>query len=148
MRISSKGRYALAAAINMAKFSNGVDPVTVVSISERLGISKIYLEQVFALLRRGGVVNSVKGAQGGYVFTRLPSQITAYDILSAAEISLFEATEETVAHNSPETDEAMQSLVFGPLDDAVIKSLSTVTLEDLVHETEKLKGDQSLMFFI
>ena len=51
MRISAKGRYGLAAAISMAENYNSGEYITVISISERLGISKIYLEQVFSLLK-------------------------------------------------------------------------------------------------
>ena len=66
MRISAKGRYALAAAISMARQYGTGEHITAISISEKLGISKIYLEQVFSLLKRAGLVNTVKGAQGGY----------------------------------------------------------------------------------
>ncbi len=68
----------------------------VISISEKLGISKIYLEQVFALLKRGGIVNSIKGSRGGYQLSRSPRQISLYDILSSVETSLFEPVEDTV----------------------------------------------------
>ncbi len=148
MRISAKGRYGLAAMIYMAQNYESGEYITVISISERLGISKIYLEQVFSLLKRGGLVNSVKGAQGGYLLTRMPRQITAYEILSAVEVSLFETPEETVSKKAPEIDAAMQQLVFSTLDDAAKNALQQTTLYDLVHEAEKHKTDQGLMFFI
>ena len=91
MRISAKGRYALASTISLAQDYAKGEYTTVLSISEKLGISKIYLEQVFSLLKRGGIVNSVKGSQGGYQLARMPQQITLYDVLSAVELSLFEA---------------------------------------------------------
>ena len=56
MRISAKGRYALASVIHMAQQHHSGESVTLISISERLGISKIYLEQVFSLLKRGELV--------------------------------------------------------------------------------------------
>ena len=148
MRISAKGRYALAAMVSMAQQYGNGECITVISISDKLGISKIYLEQVFSLLKRGSVVSSVKGAQGGYMLTRMPSQISVFDVLSAVESTLFEATEETVGKKSPQTDAAMQALVFAPLDAAVKTSLESVSLEDLVHEVEKHSADQGLMFFI
>lgn len=64
MRISTKGRYALAALIKIAENHGSGEYITIASISEKLGISKIYLEQVFSLLIIGGIVTSVKGAQG------------------------------------------------------------------------------------
>jgi len=148
MRISAKGRYALAAAINMAENYSSGECITVISISEKLGISKIYLEQVFSLLKRGGIVNSVKGAQGGYQLARTPRQITVYDVLSAVETSLFEPAEETVKLNAPEIDAAMRTIVFDALDSAVKNALEKITLSDLVSEVEKHKADQGFMFFI
>jgi Rrf2 family protein len=148
MRISAKGRYALAAVINMAENHNNGEYITVVSISEKLGISKIYLEQVFSLLKRGGIVISVKGAQGGYQLARMPRQITVLDVLSAVELSLFEPAEETVQAKAPEIDAAMRSSVFDAIDSAVKKTLEKITLSDLVNEVEKHKSDQGLMFFI
>ncbi len=148
MRISAKGRYALAATISMSQeFSNG-ECITVISLSEKLGISKIYLEQVFSLLKRGDIVTSVKGAQGGYMLSRMPKQISVYQVLSAVESSLIESAEDTVGQKAPQIDAAMQSLVFNALDSAVKKSLEQVTLDDLVQETDKLNAEHSLMFFI
>ncbi len=148
MRISAKGRYALAAAISMAEnYSNG-EYITVISISEKLGISKIYLEQVFSLLKRGGIVISVKGAQGGYQLARVPRDITVFDVLSSVETSLFEQAEETVQEKAPEFEAAMRALVFDTIDSTINETLESITLYDLVNEAEKHKTDQGLMFFI
>lgn len=147
MRISTKGRYALAAAVSMAQQYGG-GYITAVSISDKLGISKIYLEQVFSLLKRGGLVVSVKGAQGGYLLSRSPEKISAYDILSSVESSLFEKTEDTVTDKAPEIDEAMRKSVFEILDGSVREALSTVTLEDLKSEAEMHFSGSSAMFYI
>ncbi len=148
MRISAKGRYALAATISMAQDYSKGECITVISISEKLGISKIYLEQVFSLLKRGDIVTSVKGAQGGYMLTRTPGKISAYQVLTAVESSLTESAEETVAQKAPQIDAAMQSLVFDSLDSALKATLEKITLDDLVHEAEKHNAENSLMFFI
>lgn len=148
MRISAKGRYGLAAAVSMAENYNSGEYITVISISEKLGISKIYLEQVFSLLKRGGIVNSVKGAQGGYQLARNPRQITVYDVLTAVELSLFEPVEETVQSKAPEIEAAMRTAVFDAIDGAVKSTLENITLADLVTEVEKQKADQGFMFFI
>jgi len=89
MRISAKGRYALASVVFMAQQHESGEYITILSISEKLGISKIYLEQVFSLLKRGNIVNSIKGAMGGYQLTRMPQQITVLDVLKAVELSLY-----------------------------------------------------------
>jgi Rrf2 family protein len=148
MRISAKGRYALAAVINMAQQYNSGEYITVISISERLGISKIYLEQVFSMLKRGDIVKSVKGAQGGYQLVRMPGQITVLDVLSAVETSLFEAVEDTVPEKAPEIEAAMRSSVFEAMDGSVSDTLSRITLDDLVAEAERHKGDRTIMYYI
>lgn len=148
MRISVKGRYALAAMIVMARQHGSGEHITVISIAEQLGISKIYLEQVFSLLKRGGLVLSVKGAQGGYQLTRMPQQITALDVLSAVETALFESPEEDTFPKAPEIYAAMGKAVFEPLDRAVRDALAAITLYDLVHEAERQKANQGYMFFI
>jgi Rrf2 family cysteine metabolism transcriptional repressor len=148
VRISSKGRYALASVITMAQQYSGGENVTVISISGKLGISKIYLEQVFSLLKRGGLVDSVKGAQGGYQLTRAPALISVLDVLSAVDSALFEKTEETVREKAPDIDTAMQSSVFDVLDSSVTETLHKITLSDLVSDAERQKADGALMFYI
>ncbi|PKM74420.1 MAG: Rrf2 family transcriptional regulator [Firmicutes bacterium HGW-Firmicutes-16] len=148
MRISTKGRYALAAAVCMAQQYGSGEYITAVSISDKLGISKIYLEQVFSLLKRGGLVVSVKGAQGGYLLSRSPNKITAYEVLSSVESSLFEKTEDTVAEKAPEIDKAMRQSVFDVLDGFVIDALAKVTLEELTNEAEMNSSAGSDMFYI
>ncbi len=146
MRISAKARYALAAMADMARQHTNGEAVTVISISEKLGISKFYLEQVFSLLRRGGLVSSVKGAAGGYLLTRAPDRISALDVLMAVEFSLFEDSEATVQDKAPQMGAAMHSLVFRPLDASVREALARASLEDIVNEMER--DNQDYMFFI
>lgn len=148
MRLSAKGRYALAATTSMAQNQANNEYITLISISEKLGISKIYLEQVFSLLKHGGIVNSIKGSQGGYQLSRASKQITVYDILSAVETSLFEGTEETIKDKAPDIEAAMTYTIFNPLDDTIKTTLKSITLYDLVTESEKHKTDQGFMFFI
>lgn len=148
MRISVKGRYALAATTSMALNHNNNEYITLISISDKLGISKIYLEQVFSLLKRGGIVIAIKGSQGGYQLARTPRQITIYEVLAAVETSLFESTEQTIKEKSPEIETAMNQIVFGPLDSTIRTSLQSITLFDLAAEAEKGKTDQGFMFFI
>lgn len=148
MRISAKGRYALAAVISMAQQYHSGEFITLISISEKLGISKIYLEQVFSLLKRGELVTSVKGAQGGYQLARIPRQISALDVLTAVETGLFDKTEDTVPEKAPEIEYAIRLGVFDALDNTVAKALSAVTLEELVLEAERHKSGGAVMFYI
>ncbi len=148
MRLSAKGRYALAATTSMAAQHNGNEYITLISISEKLSISKIYLEQVFSLLKHAGIVNSIKGSQGGYQLSKPPKQITVYDILSAIETSLFEGTEETVHDTAPDIEAALRARIFTPLDHTIEEFLKETSLYDLVSEAEKHKSDGDFMFFI
>lgn len=148
MRISSKGRYALAAVANMAQRYDTREYTTIINISRELGISKIYLEQVFSLLKRGGIVTSTKGAQGGYLLSRKPGQITVFEVLSSVEDSLFERTQETVPEKAADVENALRIAVFDPLDRAVSGTLQELTLSDLVNEAEKYKDKHEIMFYI
>ena len=148
MRVSAKGRYGLAAMVYMAQLHHNGEYITIISISEALGISKIYLEQTFSLLKRAEIVTSIKGAQGGYRLIKAPRQITVYDVLSAIETSLFEKTDQTVMEKMPALESAMQLTAFEPLSHAIETSLKKVTLHELVVETEKQREDNNFMFFI
>ncbi len=88
MMISTKGRYALTTLIDIAQNSDGVTPVSIKEISERQGISVKYLEQIIALMVKGGLLKSIRGARGGYLFTRAVAEISVGDILNAAEGTL------------------------------------------------------------
>ncbi len=148
MRISSKGRYAVAAMTELAGAWKSGSCLTVLRISETLGISKIYLEQVFSLLKRAQLVTSIKGAQGGYQLAKAPKEITAADILSASELGLFEKTEATVGDSAKELEPAFRSVLWDRLDDAVLQTLSAVSLADLSGETERIRSGSALMFYI
>lgn len=148
MRISAKGRYALASVIHMAQQYQSGESITLISISEQLGISKIYLEQVFSLLKRGELVTSVKGAQGGYQLSRMPRQMSVLEVLTAVETTLFDKTEDTVAEKAPEIEYAMRLSAFKILDDAVAEALGKISLDDLVLAAEKHKGDHAAMYYI
>ncbi|MCI1965358.1 MAG: Rrf2 family transcriptional regulator [Oscillospiraceae bacterium] len=147
MRISSKGRYGLAAMTCMAENYGSDACITIISLSERLGISKIYLEQVFSLLKRGGLVLAMKGAQGGYKLSRPPQDISVYEILRALEQSLFEKTAQSVQQKAENVETAMQTSVFSVLDTAVRKALEPITLLDLQNEAEK-QQESCYMFYI
>lgn len=80
MRLTSKGRYAVRAMLDLTFHSNG-NPVRLQEISNRQAISLHYLEQLFRKLRTGRVVKSVRGPGGGYVLSRSMDEITVRDIL-------------------------------------------------------------------
>ena len=139
MKISAKSRYALAALLQIG-LSGDEKIVTILSLSENLGISKIYLEQVFSLLKRGDIVTSTKGSSGGYQLSRPMREISVYDILLAIEIPLFEKAAETVADKAPNIENTLQNHVFNILDDAIPETLKKITLDSLVDKAEQYGG--------
>ena len=132
----------------MARQFNSGEYITVISISENLGISKIYLEQVFALLKKADIVSATKGAQGGYQLTRPPEQITVLDILQAVELSLFEMTQDTVPEKALDIEAALRSTIFNELDEKLKDFLRSITIADLVNEADKYKGNSAMMYYI
>jgi Rrf2 family transcriptional regulator, iron-sulfur cluster assembly transcription factor len=82
MRLTSKGRYAVRAILDLTFNSNG-RPVRLQEISERQKISLHYLEQLFRRLRKGAVVKSVRGPGGGYVLSRSMDEISVRDVLTS-----------------------------------------------------------------
>ena len=84
MKLSTKGRYAVMAMVDLARHSNG-NPVTLAEISEREEISLSYLEQLFAKLRRSGLVKSVRGPGGGYLLAYDRDDTRIGDIILAVD---------------------------------------------------------------
>ena len=148
MKISAKGRYGLAAMTYLARHHQAGAPITIISISEKLGISKIYLEQVFSLLKRAQLVNSIKGSQGGYRLTRSPHEISAYHIPSALERALMAQPAPAAPDTMPELDRASEAAVYTPLDEAIKTTLSAVTLDKILQAFDAEKETDSLMYFI
>jgi Rrf2 family protein len=146
MRLSAKARYGLSALISMASSVGCAECVTVVSLAKKLDISKIYLEQVFALIKRAGIVTSIKGSQGGYQLAKPAKDISVYDILSSIETSLFENTEFTHEELSDAIIQTMKSMVYDLMDQSLCEALSKVTLQDLANKAAELS--QNYMYYL
>ena len=84
MKLTSKGRYAVMALADLAKF-NSVNPVSLRDISLRKGISLNFLEQIFFKLKKKNIVKSTRGTHGGYILTKNPEQIKLANILNAVD---------------------------------------------------------------
>ncbi len=84
MKLSSKGRYAVMALADLAKFDTR-EPVSLRDISLRQGISLVYLEQLFLKLKKNKIVSSVRGKKGGYTLNKNASEINISEVLSAVE---------------------------------------------------------------
>ncbi|HJN23294.1 MAG TPA: Rrf2 family transcriptional regulator [Rhodospirillales bacterium] len=84
MKLGTKGRYAVMAMADLACHCNG-KPVALADVSERQEISLSYLEQLFGKLRKGGLVNSVRGPGGGYLLSRSTEELRISDIILAVD---------------------------------------------------------------
>jgi Rrf2 family protein len=147
MKLSTKGRYGLRSMLDLAVYSNG-DHVALNAIAERQNISPNYLEQVFSTLRKAGLVNSVKGAQGGYILADSPSRITVGSILRALEGKLAIAGENDDIEAKNQLEYCLRTKVWDAINDSINTVVDSVTLEDLVVEYQKLAGNMSFMFYI
>jgi Rrf2 family protein len=145
MRISAKCRYGIAALITLDY--HGSSLTSILKVSEELGISKIYLEQVFGKLKHEGIIISVKGAQGGYKLARPAAEITLAEIIYALDDGFAEASYETTPNSAPEID-AVLTGAFSELDKLIKKKLSETTLESLSKKVSEKRNGQEYMFYI
>ena len=84
MKLTSKGRYAVMALVDLARFDN-INPVSLRDISLRQGISLDYLEQIFSKLKKNEIVKRIRGTQGGYVLNKNPNDIKLTNIFHAVD---------------------------------------------------------------
>ena len=84
MKLTSKGRYAVMALVDLARFDN-INPVSLRDISLRQGISLDYLEQIFLKLKKKNIVKSIRGNRGGYVLSKNPNDIKLTNIFHAVD---------------------------------------------------------------
>ena len=84
MKLTSKGRYAVMALVDLARFDN-INPVSLRDISLRQGISLDFLEQIFSKLKKNDIVKGIRGTQGGYVLNKDPTQIKLTNIFEAVD---------------------------------------------------------------
>ncbi len=85
MKLTTKGRYAVTAMLDLAIYGDREQPVTLAEISRRQAISLSYLEQLFAKLRNRGLVSSTRGPGGGYTLSRSADGIAIADIIGAVD---------------------------------------------------------------
>ena len=133
MKISTKGRYALRLMIDLAMRENE-GYISIKSISQRQGISEKYLEQIIKLLSKNGLVESTRGAQGGYKLTKKPSQYTVGEILRVCEGSLAPVSCLDEENHCEHCDECVTFEIWQNVLDAINEVVDGITREYLVNK--------------
>lgn len=137
MLISTRGRYGLRSLVDLV-VNAGDNPIPLREIAERQGISESYLEQVFAILRKAGLITAVRGSYGGYTLARPASEITIKEILSALEGSLVPVDCVTNEQRSQcrRKNSCITHSFWKELDVKISELLSSTTLQDIVNKNE------------
>jgi Rrf2 family iron-sulfur cluster assembly transcriptional regulator len=134
MRLTTKGRYAVTAMLDLALHSDQ-GPVSLADISARQGISLSYLEQLFARLRHFKLVKSVRGPGGGYCLTGKTTDISIAQVVDAVSESL-DATRCEGKGNCHEGEECLTHHLWEDLSSQIHRFLSDITLADLVSRSD------------
>ena len=143
MRLSTKGRYAVTAMLDLAIHS-GSGPVTLADISVNQGISLSYLEQLFASLRAKQLVRGVRGPGGGYYLGRASDEISIADIICAVD----EWVEFTRCKGREDCHGGQRCLthsLWNDLSEQIFRFLSDITLQDLVERGMEREETRKLM---
>lgn len=142
MKISTKGRYGLRALIDLAKYSE-IEPVSISSIATRQGISERYLEQLMTLLKKAGIIKSIRGAAGGYVLAKDMADISVGDVLRALEGSLQPV--ECAAFGGDESCEAaggcVTKYVWQRINESINRTVDEISLKQLVVESKTVQKE-------
>lgn len=147
MKLSTKGRYGLRAMIDIAQYNDTeTEPVPISKIAERQNLSERYLEQLMSLLKKNGLIRSVRGAGGGYVLAKEASEISVGDVLRALEGSL-----EPVDCDgfSPDGEceaagECVTKYVWKKINESINRTVDEMKLDTLVRESRQLPCTDSV----
>ncbi|MEW6698069.1 MAG: RrF2 family transcriptional regulator [Bacillota bacterium] len=138
MRLSTKGHYGLKAMFDLA-MHYGSEPIPLKTVAERQGISEHYLEQLIAVLRKIGLVKSVRGAQGGYILAKPPSEIKVGDVVRALEgpIAPLDCVSEYEPASCEKVDYCISRDIWARVRDSIAEVLDSITLEDMCRDAQK-----------
>lgn len=143
MRLTTKGRFAVTAMIDLA-LNNGDGPVTLAEISERQKISLSYLEQLFGKLRRQALVSSVRGPGGGYNLAKALETVSVADIILAVDEPI-DATQCAGKENCRDEGKCITHDLWMSLNDHIFDYLRSVTLAQLVARQQAKERDVQVM---
>ncbi|MDM8567115.1 Rrf2 family transcriptional regulator [Candidatus Halobeggiatoa sp. HSG11] len=131
MKLSTKGRYAVMAMLDLALNHKHQRPVKLIDISKRQGISLSYLEQLFTKLRKNELVNSTRGPNGGYNLSRSASKITIAEIITAVD-ECIDATRCNGQKNCRDTQTCVTHQLWTDLSEQICDFLNGITLAQII----------------
>jgi len=134
MKLTTKGRYAVTAMLDLAFHSTG-GPVKLAEISARQGISLSYLEQLFTRLRRQGLVVSTRGPGGGYSLSRASGDIAVADVIGAVDENV-DTTRCGGMNNCHNAERCLTHELWSELSTQIRDFLSGITLGELMENGE------------
>ena len=137
MKLSSKGRYAVMALADLAKF-DPKKPISLRDISLRQDISHVYLEQLFLKLKKNNIVNSVRGNKGGYILSKHSSQIKISEIFIAVEekVKTISCEKHSKKGCNGRSDKCITHNLWDELDNYINNFFENKSLEDLINHNE------------
>lgn len=147
MKISTKGRYGLRALVDLASHTKE-EAMSLSSVAGRQKISVNYLEQVFATLRKAGIVKSVKGPQGGYMLAKRAEELQVNEILTALEGRFSIIDEASSEEQLDNVQLVINELVWNKINQQVNDYLEQTTLADLVGEYNAINSEEENMYYI
>ena len=139
MRLTTKGRFAVTAMVDLA-MRGGKAPVTLASISERQKISLSYLEQLFGKLRRNNIVESVRGPGGGYYLARPGSKISIAEIVIAVDEPLDATKCGGKGNCHGEQHPCITHDLWMGLNESILNYLQAITLQQLVDDSHNKRN--------
>ncbi len=145
MRSTTKCRYAVIAMLVLSLYY-GVGAITLADISERQGISLSYLEQLFARLRKQGLVSSSRGPGGGYRLSRAADTITVLDVISAVDEKV-DSTQCEGRQNCHGHEQCLSHELWQSLSDQIRVYLDGITLAQVVSNFEKSRNGEKVIAF-
>ena len=145
MKLSTKGRYAVMAMVDLAKFSTK-KPISLADIAERQEISLSYLEQLFGKLRKSGLVDSVRGPGGGYRLSQAPSDTRIADVILAVdeEISTTRCTPGSPKGCKNDQTRCSTHDLWRELGNQIFLYLNSVTIADVINR--KVLGSSGAIY--
>ncbi|MDR3349256.1 MAG: Rrf2 family transcriptional regulator [Acidaminococcales bacterium] len=138
MKLSTKGRYGVVAMYDLAA-NSGNSPISLKSVAARQNISEHYLEQLMGQLRRAGLVKSARGAQGGYLLVKHPSEITIGDIVRVMEgpiapVDCLLTDDPSSGGYCQRTKSCVTRGIWQKVGESIARVLDSITLADLCEE--------------